>query len=110
MTQRRDDIDWQHAHGIAQVELSKTKTEIERLRVALKPFVEFAAFVEKEHPGWYHPTFYWNVGKHEMTMAPFIKARAALNGAEQLAFKEHPETGGIYRDDDQMAPREKFKS
>lgn len=35
----RQDMDWQHAHGIASVELAKAKAEIERLRAALTDIV-----------------------------------------------------------------------
>lgn len=43
---------------------------------ALKPFAEFAALIEREHPGWDHDG-YGITGN--LTMAPFRRARAIFD-------------------------------
>src|SRR5882757_5233592 len=59
-------------------EACELRAENQRLRSALKPFVDFAKRVERAHPGWYHEQFAWDIGGVEqVTLRPFMEARAA---------------------------------
>lgn len=56
--------------------------EIQRLRAALKPFAIYAAGIAKDHPGWDHDNFDFQLPDHGPTMRAFRAARAAFGSAD----------------------------
>lgn len=67
----------------AERDLDDARAKIARLRATLKPFAIYAAGIAKDHPGWDHDNFDFQLPDYGPTMREFRAARAAVEGADQ---------------------------